>query len=82
MSCLPTVRQDFRAKLWSEVLEDWAYWRPIAYGLVKLSGTEFDAASPAFVYKMNLALEIRAEEERKALREAEHGGSGYTGIRD
>jgi hypothetical protein len=52
------------------VEEDWAYWRPIVYGVVKLTLLEFNEAAPLFVYKLNVAMDRKADLERLAIERA------------
>jgi len=57
------LREDQLQALNTEVKKNWYYWRPIVYGLVKIDKKDYDAETPLFARKLNVAMNRRAELE-------------------
>ncbi len=54
-------------RLSQEVERNWNYWRPIAYGIVKMTKEEYDSEGPQFLLKLNMAMNHRTRLEKKAV---------------
>lgn len=50
--------------------DNWHYWRPIVYGVVKITLEEYDSSSPLFVWKLNAAMDYRSELEKREFERA------------
>ena len=66
----PPSKKEIKRQISCDVEEDWSYWRPIVYGVVKLTQREFDESTPLFVYKLNAAMDRRADLEKLATERA------------
>jgi hypothetical protein len=66
----PPSKKEIKRQISRDVEEDWSYWRPIAYGVVKLTQREYDESTPLFVYKLNAAMDRRAYLEKLASERA------------
>ena len=66
----PPTRNELRQAARSDVDDQWGYWRPIVYGVVKLTQREFDEATPQYVLKLNVAMDKRHELEELAYQKA------------
>jgi hypothetical protein len=53
-------------RLSQEVERNWNYWRPIAYGVVKMTKEEYDSEGPQFLLKLKIALNHKAHLEKEA----------------
>lgn len=48
------------------VRSSWSYWGPIVYGMVKFTAAEWDALPPLYVRKLDMAVQVRNELDKKA----------------
>lgn len=62
--------KQMRQRIAREVQDNWHYWRPIVYGVVKITLEEYDASSPLFVWKLNAAMDYRSELEKREFERA------------
>ena len=56
----------------AEVERDWHYWRPIAYGVVKIDKKDYDAEGPLFLLKLNFAMNYRNKIEKEEIEKSKN----------
>ena len=67
--------EDLYREARNNVQRNWLYWRPIVYGKVTISSTEYDEMPPMFMIEINAAMDERADREKEAFENAKRENS-------